>query len=375
MILARLAPYLGIHDTNITSNNCTAILAIGTTLVFYGSSRISNNTAFMGAGIRLCSDSVIYLTPHMNLAITNNSVQRTGGGIQVSSNCLVNYPMCFYQFSSDVTKNHTLLSTINITISNNHFPHGENNIYGGSLDYCYLLYLKRTDINFKNKLNVPNNTISNPSSISSKPQRVCFIDHNSLETDYVCQQDKNDTVLIYPGQKLDPFFVRVVGQINGSVPGTVVAGVTKSRALINEGERAQAVSISGTNLTYTVYPSELWNYTNDEITLELQAAVDSDTSTYKYVRHFTPAVIKIRYKACPFGFNIANFSNTSQYCQCITDSVIGQCFIESQTIEKKKRSWIGEFTKDNITYLATSYYCNCPLDYCDHEVSCTFTIG
>ena len=376
VILAQSAPYLGIHNTNITSNNCTAILAIGTTLVFYGSSRISNNTAFMGAGLTLCSGSVMYLTPHMELVITNNSVQRTGGGIQVSSTCLVSYPMCFYQFSREVTKNHTLLSTINVTINNNNFSYGENNIFGGSMDYCYLLYLKRTDINFKNILNVPNNTIINPSSVSSNPQRVCFFDQDSNRTNYVCQQDKKDTVLIYPGQKLGPFFIRVVGQMDGSVPGTVLAGVDESRALINESERAQTVSIFGKNLTFTVYPSELCNCTNEEITLKLRAAVDSDTSTYESIRHFRPAEIKIRYRPCPFGFNIVKFANySSQYCRCMTDSVIDYCSIETQNITKKKGNWIGEFTKDNKTYLATSHHGNCPLDYCDPEVSSVHSLS
>ena len=379
VILAQSAPYLGIHNTNITSNNCTAILAIGTTLVFYGSSRISNNTAFMGAGLTLCSGSVMYLTPHMELVITNNSVQRTGGGIQVSSNCLVSHPMCFYQFSSEVTKNYTLLSTINVTINNNRFPHGENNIFGGSLDYCYLLYLKRTDIEFKHKLNVPNNTVSNPSSISSSPQRICFSDNDSDRTDNVCKQDKHDTALIYPGQKLDPFFIRVVGQMNGSVPGTVLATVDELKALINESERAQNVNISGAFLNYTVYPSELCNCTSEEITLKLQAAVDSDTSAYEYIRHFKPAMIKIRYKMCPFGFTMAklNFANTTShyYCRCMTDFVIDYCSIESQNITKKKRTWIGKFIKDNKTYLATSYHGNCPLDYCNPEVSSVHSLS
>ena len=370
VILARLVPYLGIHDTNITSNNCTAILAIGTTLVFYGSSRISNNTAFMGAGLRLCSGSLIYLTPHMELVITNNSVQQTGGGILVNTNCLVNLPMCFYQFGRAViiSQNDSIISdilkTINVTISGNLSPHGESNIFGGSIDYCYFvrsIKIGKFTLN-QMQLHVPNNTADNPSSISSRPQHVCFYD----STDYVCEKVKH--MSIYPGQNFS-ISVRVVGQMNGSVSGIVKANV--EGASIDESERAQTVNItSRENLTYTVYPSL---NSSDNATLKLSADVDSDTSTNEYIRHFKPAKIMIQYKECPFSFSKMNNHNNT--CQCITDSAIDDCSIDAQNITKKKGTWIGMLKIDNLIYLATSYQSNCPLDYCDPEVKSVHSLS
>ena len=371
VILARLVPYLGIHDTNIISNNCTAILAIGTTLVFYGSSRISNNTAFMGAGLRLCSGSLIYLTPHMELVITNNSVQQTGGGILVNTNCLVNLPMCFYQFGRAVIISGNdsiildILKTINVTISGNLSPHGESNIFGGSIDYCYFvrsIKIKRYTLN-QMQLHVPNNTADNPSSISSRPQHVCFYDSNA--TDYVCEKIKH--ISIYPGQNFS-ISVRVVGQMNGLVSGIVKARVEGS--CIDESERVQTVNISGENLTYTVYPSL---NSSDNATLKLSADVDSDTSTNEYIHHFKSAEIMIKYKECPFAFSKTNNHNGT--CQCTADSAIDDCSIEGQNIIKKKGTWIGMLKIDNLTYLATSYHSNCPLDYCDPEVSSVHSLS
>ena len=362
VILARLVPYLGIHDTNIASNNCTAILAIGTTLVFYGSSRISNNSAFMGAGLRLCSDSLVYLTPHMELVITNNSVQQTGGGILVNTNCLVNLPMCFYQFNREITSrietiSESLLETINFTINDNHSPYGENNIFGGSIDYCYFLNLKKSENSrFINKLQAPNNTVDNPSSISSRPQHVCFYDSNA--TDYVCGKVRH--MSLYPGQNFI-ISVRVVGQMNGSVSGIVKACVEGGR--VNESERVQTVNISGESLTYTVYPSPNKNISGEEATLKLRADVDSDTITNDYVRHFEPATITIKYKKCPFGFIM---NTTTMSCQClVTDFAVKHCNIENQIITKSTTAWIGKI--DNQTGFASSKHC--PLDYCDPEVS------
>ena len=362
VILAQSAPYLGIHDTNIISNNCTAILAIGTTLVFYGSSRISNNTAFMGAGLQLCSGSLMYLTPHTKLVITNNSVQQTGGGILVNTNCLANLPMCFYQYSGEVNSNYSLLSTINVTVNDNHSPHGENNIFGGSIDYCYFLHVKQTEKKFQNQIKVPNNTVDNPSSISSRPQHVCFVNFNS--TEFVCEKVRHKS--IYPGQRFT-ISVRVVGQMNGSVSGVVKASM--KGASINESERVQTVKISGENLTYTVYPSKL----GKEVTLNLKADLDSDTSTNEYVNRFEPALIKVKYKECPFGFIIPK-NTTIMSCQCLTSNMpVKHCIIEKQTISKSPTAWIGMYNTDNKTHLVTST--RCPLDYCDPEVSSVHSLS
>ena len=361
VILARLVPYLGIHNTNITFNNCTAILAIGTTLVFYGSSRISNNTAFMGAGLRLCSGSLMYLTPHMELVITNNSVQETGGGILVGNDFLDNVPMCFYQYSGKVTSHHSLLSTINVTINDNYSPYGENNIFGGSIDYCFFLYVRQSDNTpFKNKLQVPNNTVDNPSSISSSPQHICFYDSNA--TDYVCEKVRN--MSIYPGENFI-ISVRVVGQMNGAVSGIVNASV--EGACIDESKRLQTVNISGESLTYTVYPSpKIYNF-GEEATLKLRADV---ISTNKYAHHFEPAVIKIKYKKCPFGFTM---STRKLSCQCLKNHRVKHCRIENQIITKFKTAWIGMYDIDNQTHFATSKHC--PLDYCDPEVSSVHSLS
>ena len=367
VILARLVPYLGIRDTNVTSNNCTAILAIGTTLVFYGSSRISNNSAIMGAGLRLCSDSLMYLTPHMDLVITNNSVWQTGGGILVNYNCLVNLPMCFYQYSGEVTSNYTLLKTINVIINDNHSPHGENNIFGGSIDYCYFVRVRNTEKQFHKLLQVPNNTVENPLSISSRPQHVCF-NNSHGGTDYVCEKGRSE--LIYPGQNFT-VFVQVVGQKNGSVSGTVLGSIDGSGTL-NKKDKTQTVEILGKDLTYTVYPCKQ----DEGIILELRADVDSETST---IHRYDPAKIEIKYKECPFGFSLNDNNDTAMLsCQClVTDSAVNYCTIENQTITKfsttSTTAWIGMFDIDNQTHFATSNHC--PLDYCDPKVSSVHSLS
>ena len=300
VILVNLAPYLGIDGVRIISNNCTALLAVGSTLVFYSDTKISNNAALAGAGIRLCSRSIMYLTPNTKLAITNNSATETGGGILVNSNCLVNTPMCFYQYSPEVTFNLSLLETINVIVKDNIAPKGGNNIYGGSFDYCYLLLIK-WKFEFQFQFNIPNNTVNQPSSISSNPQHVCF---REIEGDmYYCNKHKNES--IYPGQKVTYSF-HVVGQQQGSVTGTVLAS-TSGGASIDISDFVKAVNISRGNLTYTIYSTG-----TDEKNAELKFQ-----AVHEYVHQFLPATVHIKILDCPLGFRkMPSLKGGDFSCKC-----------------------------------------------------------
>lgn len=369
VILAKSAPYLGLDSITVSSNKCTGILALGSTLVFSGSSKISDNTALTGGGIRLCSSALVYLTPHTDLEITNNSVKQAGGGILVNSNCLVNIPMCFYQYSSAVARNHSLLNTINVSIFNNSAPKGGDNIYGGSIDYCYFLYIRRDDSKFKNQLQVPPNTLEISSSISSNPQQVCFEDRILDSESLACA--KEIQVSIYPGQN-QTISLRVAGQVNGSVSGTVLASFVGEEGSIKYSEQVQTVSISGGNLTYTIYSTQYEIVSNKDVHLNLEVDVVSDRNVNEYIRRYPPAVVIINFKKCPFGFRIASISTTSVLkfsCECVSKSSpwpVEDCSIDEQTIKKRTKSWVGVFSIDKQDHLATSD--NCPLDYCVPDV-------
>ena len=354
VILVKSVPFLRINGVRIISNKCTAILAIDSILVFSASSEISNNTAINGAGIRLCSGALMYINPNTTLFITNNTANHTGGGILVNSKCLVNMPMCFYQFSREITYNHTLLDTLIINIADNSASTAGDNIYGGSIDYCYLLYIQQHEhYLFRNKFHITNNSIENPSSISSHPQQVCF-KINGTE----CIKHKNDTA--YPGEKLQ-YMVHVVGQSMGAVPGTVLSYPLHGKVLI--GEKVQNVEgKEGDNISYTVYSSNPVIYPTSNITLNLKADLVSGTNLKKY--HFLPAVIDIHFKTCPLGFSLLNkFGEKDMFeCHCHYNDVITECSIKHKRMSKKINSWVGIFYIEGKPYLATSRYC--PLDYC-----------
>ena len=356
VILAKSVPYLGINNVEIDTNNCTALLAIGSTLVFYGTTKIHNNSALTGAGIRLCSRSLLYFTPHLTLVVTNNHAHQIGGGILVNEDCLVNVPMCFYQYSTEVIAKWQLLHTINVTIANNKASKGGDNVFGGSLDYCYLLAVSNANENFKNQLNIPRNEFQNPSSISSNPQEVCFQD--SIHK-YHCS--KENYTLIYPGQTVE-CSVHVVGQVYGSVPGTVTATAVHGEVFISQNDHVKTVMLEGSNLSYKVYSATV----HYEIVSRLifTTGLQIDSSIYKYeLGRYKPAVLYIEFKDCPFGFSIQNNTKSQYSCRCGNSQAIINCSIDKQTIHKSKGQWIGSFALNNTSHFAES---RCPTDYCNN---------
>ena len=342
VILADLVPYLGIIGSNITSNNCTAILTISAILVFKGSSLIRNNTSRIGAGIRFCSNSLMYLAPHTTLIITDNNASETGGGIHVHGKCLMSTPLCFFQY---IRTHRELLETVNVTISGNHAVTAGDNLFGGSIDDCYNINVKHN----KSLLHITPKNSMKVSSISSKAQHVCFKDS------HVCGKEMHKSV--YPGESVQ-FEVQVVGQLYGPVPGTVRAD-SEGGVVLNSSEDIQTIKKKlGGPVHYVIY-SNSSHIPNNAGSLTLRVIFASDS---RYTHSFPPAVVNVTFKPCPFGFSNYALNGTAKFaCQCKNI----KCSIYSQygSIEKNYQSWVGMFE----THLATSRFC--PLDYCNHSVT------
>ena len=337
VIEAETVPYLGIHGITMRSNNCTAIRALGSKLVFSGSTKISNNTAVTGAGFQL-TNSLLFLTQNTDLVITNNSVLQTGGGLLINSysDCVVkSQPMCFYQYTSEILSNRSLFRTINFEINDNYAPDGGSNIFGDT-GICEF------------GINITRNSVNDTSSISSNPVNVC------LGADGIdCASNKSLTV--YPGQEIT-LEARVVGEEKGAVSGTVSA-YTIGGVAINDSEKAQVVDISGSNIKYTIYSSKADNPINGYLVLQ---PIKYGCSIAGYLVH---SRVEISFSNCYFGFNNSVISSGAFACQCISNSVISSCSIQSQTITKRRYSWLGIFEVNNRSYLATNDFC--PLDYCN----------
>ena len=345
VILLDHMPIIRINGIVVESNGYTGIMAIKSNIEFSGSSSISNNTGYSGGGLQL-TDSQLYFKPYTNLVITNNSAQTTGGGLNIfGPSCVTANDGCFYGLSSEFEDNSFLIQTVNFTIKDNCAPEGGDNFFG-DLTNC----LK--EFRLLSMLHIPDNSVSNPSSISSSPLRVCF---GALIKPNECESIEE--IEVYPGEQVT-ISLYVVGQSYGAYAGTISASAV-GRASFADNERLQRIGRSGGKATYTISKNSSFA-TKSLISLEPAELVcplnAADTAT-----------IDLNFLNCPFGFNLTLATGIDGYkrfdCMCGLNSVILNYSINSRVITKRKFSWLGMFILNNHSYVAANNYC--PFEYCN----------
>ena len=355
-----------IVNTTLTSNNCTAILAVGSNLVFEGWLNISGNNGSSGGGLMFCDGTVMFLKPHTHVYIANNSVEHAGGGICVDSQCLETKPMCFFQFTKEIYSNYSLQETIKIELKNNHArKYAGHNLFGGFVDRCFILDSPKSNKapidGYHAFLSIFDVDTSASSSVTSIPLKVCFCYDNTL---YDCGHNHFNTKA-YPGQ---PFNVPavIVGQLNGTVSGSV--RTLHTTAVYKSQELQKVPSTKCTNLKYTV----ISNSSHELITLFVDH--DGDISAYLHLKLFPYRYVNVILLDCPVGFEKECRTDKMNYsiCKCsckqeIKDLVL-TCSIKNQTITKPSSGWIGYIPDPyrrntrNKKYIAV--HSICPFDYC-----------
>ena len=351
--------FIYMSKVEIKFNDCRAILAVNSLLLFHGKSVISYNWATSGAGIQLCSNSFMYFAPYTNLLIANNKADTTGGGISVDSKCFIDETLCFYQYSHHIQINQSLMNSVDFVVRNNTAIYAGDNIYGGSIEHCYFLHSNKTKI----WINTPNNTKS-PSSISSSPQDVCILKNDS---DTHC---KNIThISVYPGRK-HCFFFRVVGQLQGAVPGVVTASTKDTDVSLNPSQVVQDITKKkGRGVCYDFYSNNLNVSKSNYITLHVVNNLEPESYSFS-----KKTGIHVNFMGCPSAYTIQKIiifkgSKVPHYgCKCNKTyfAHLTRCAHEDEfpNFIKKKYSWIGVVNQtNNKTYYASSSYC--PPDQCN----------
>lgn len=350
-----------ITDTTITNNSVNAVTAVSSNLVLKGNITLSYNNGSSGGGLLLCEGSTIYLTPNMTMWIHNNHVKYTGGGICVEESCLIDRPKCFFQVTNEIKLNPDLLKTTKIHIYNNKADYGGADIYGGNIDFCYLIdspeknrATNQTDEVFGAIFNVSNATVTSP------PRQICFCDSNGID----CA--KNSThATAYPGEIFQVSMV-LVGQLNGTVPGNVKTSLHEKNVTVQP--LVQFIPSKCTPINYTV------NGDSGNTTLQIRAQLTRDQSGYERLRQYKEKSLKVTLKSCPVGFDPAKDDENSTACSTCTlhfDDL--ECHVKRKVFMKRKQganTWIGFEYEDNTTAgmpTAIKYNENCPFDYCRKE--------
>ena len=353
--------FFNVTNTAIFNNKATGILGMSSNIILSQNVTISNNNGSSGGGMILRQNSVIYLEAHTNVTIAHNRAVNTGGGISAETyNLESQHILCFFQLGHDILAKKHLINTITIYIYNNSAGIAGNNIFGGSIKHCYLIQTNdKTKHNrslnallYKKIFNVPNNT-RDISSISSPPHKICL-----------CQNDKPDCEVkylthlkVFPGEtfSIEAF---LVGQFDGTVPGTVEANLLSKHSSLKQGERVQKLSSTFCNqLNYTI----LYSSSKYEV-MKLKVQHIGDESGFEDSNNFT---IHIQLKDCPIGFTHTNDNYSS--CEClrllIKYAKHESCDITTQTVKRVPPVWIGNVETENGTKIVAVHK-YCPFDYC-----------
>ena len=359
-IFAKSNQYFELNSCIVHDNNSTGLLAISSNIIASGDIGITDNRkGSSGGGILLCQNAVVYFNARVTLTITNNRAEHAGGGICVETECLQSKPPCFFQLGYEPLVNRSLIDTIHVNVSDNSASFAGHNLFGGSIDYCYMIddpkhKAKRSMEIFKKLFKVPNNTV-NPQSITSSPLTVCLCNKDEM----LCGQKLPHNLThrhVFRGERFKMNVV-LVGQQNGLVPGTVNAwlkGIQLDKInSFGEGQKVQKIGTRKhcSTLEYAIRAASTYR----EVILQLGVEPSGDVSGFELLQQYKRLEINVMFKKCPIGFAHVNGS-------CICNRLLSlrniKCNIRHQTISGVSPGWIGLVNSTLV------YQRHCPYDYC-----------
>jgi hypothetical protein len=360
--------FFKLENTTIFNNTATGLLGMSSNIILAHNITIVNNTGSSGGGILLCQNAVMYLKAYTNVTIAYNNAYHTGGGICIETDYLESKPICFFQVGHDPLFDSKLTKTINITLHNNHAGFAGDNIFGGSIDYCYMIDSPRHKANtstemYKALFTVPSNNYS-LSSVTSPPRYVCSC-QNDRPVNCGKKSPRHTRLHLFPGESF-PIKVALVGQHQGTVPGTVLATLKHNSSRFEGNNQLSIQGINNTKckvLQYTIYTRYSYEV------LELGVQQFGYISEFSQSHQYNPYSIYITIKECPLGFT--QTSGNGSCCDC--DNLLRQlddrvtCSIKNQNIQRVPPTWIG-YVPSIDGSITVAYHEYCPFDYCKNTV-------
>ena len=249
-------------------------------------------------------------------------------------------------------------NNVSVVMKNNTAAYAGNHIYGGTVSHCVLHKSTRivTPKDLYSIFNMSENGPKDYSAVSSDPSEVCFC--SSFNHPNCSSRHYSYGKEIYPGQTIN-ISVVVVGQLDGTVPGTVI---------INGSNPFHISNIHCTNLTIAV--NSKITYTDKTVKvfrLEVLNSITSTSESMDMMEEFFsvgyPRYIRVPVKMCPLGFKLG----MEGICICdatLSNNGIDNCNISSQTIRRTHPKWIGYNIASKHFSKGVLFHEVCPFDYC-----------
>ena len=260
-----------------------------------------------------------------------------------------NVSLCFIQ---------AMLDHLSVNFYNNSANFSGDNLYGGLLDRCKAITTNnlstagQTGALNSNLLEITN--IRDPSTISSKPVRVCPCNGNLVD----CSRRIYNISITIGDMFTLP--LAAVDQVEHPVVATVILSSSNNLTL-SETQRIEGIDAACSNLTYHVF----FPNTSQQYTLSIHA--DGPCNS----KGISKLIINVHVNDCFCGIGFMRDTSSTR-CSCVCDSrnklfstYVQDCDQDSESIVRNKNFWISALENGaNNSYQQYFIHPFCPRDYC-----------
>ena len=337
---------IAINDSNLTSNEGTAISLRDSNVEFGGYILFKNNTATNGGALKFCQFSTMNLPlGHVLIDFINNSATAMGGAIYVAQEqCVETLPPCFFQ---PVVRKTANIKPRNVNVSlrffNNSARLAGDAIYGGQIDTCYVIFQFHTygkkpgpylsQQIFKKLCSFSGQMNSTHSTVSSTPYSACFCNTLGGALDTLSCDNVTYPRAVIPGQTIS-IGVAAVGQRKGTIP---ISSVYFDFSSSTQDNNSQLIINSARSSGYrdrnwcvllncTLYSEK----EHAHFTLKLQQ-ISPTSLVVRYAHHQHPKLM-ISIGECPWGFRLTTHPPYMCVCDDLFTDFNISCSIGTQTL-------------------------------------------
>ena len=339
-----------ITNCQFINNTGSSIYVRDGSIIFKGNILFKNNHATFGGALKFCDSSMMYMNMNNTTIVTfeDNSASIVGGAIYVSQEqCKETVPPCFFQpMVPQNTPPSNLKQYIQLNFINNSANKSGDALYGGSVDYCYLVYdfptkhIKHSTSGqiFTEIFNLKQQ--SGHSKVSSDPYGVCFCNNTTAEIQTECEVHEHNVIHVYPGQIFN-MSVTAVGQRQGIVPGVHI----EARLINNTLQDSELIPHYAYNYDRWYLKScrivQYILFTNkSEETIILRVMKDNPADGRYY--QFKDPEITIVVAPCPWGFKLTEHPPYKCDCDPLLSKEDIYCDINTRMIHRPQgHKWIG----------------------------------
>ena len=343
-----------VNSPNVTITNCsylenlgTALVTVGSNILFTGNNSFTNNTGNRGGGMAM-SSSYMLLSCHSHLWFQNNQAL-FGGAIYIQEQELLSFnEPCFYvpTYLSNGTVSEP--SVKHLYFEGNTAQYAGDVLYGGSIDTCTM------HSSHNNQLTGTSfDTLSNFASqfgdsvVASNPDMMCLCINNEPKC-----ENRSMSIEIVSGKSFTLSLV-ATGQRFGIAPSEIHSTILSEVQTNNFLQQSiHQLESSCTNVTFTLYSVSAV----ETIALSVENTLSLGKANLITSKSL---LIEATLSPCPVGFVL---SGEPPRCNCAPALLEHQlrCDVLNWTIQRKG-TWIG-FYEENASGILL--HDHCPFDYC-----------